>query len=115
MSNLHLEADDLPDLAGYQGSLYWRVRLANEHSGASAKISAKSSTKASAQSVGDWSLSRPLVVDMSEPSAIRNRAASQKPFQFQWQSGLFSLSGENGSAPNLIDVTGKHRSRLQRN
>ncbi|MEO7426103.1 MAG: LamG-like jellyroll fold domain-containing protein [Fibrobacteria bacterium] len=111
VSTLHIEAGDLPDLAGYEGALYWRVRLTHGHSGASAKISAQGSEPIP----GDWSLSRPLIMNMSETSAIGNHAFSLKPFHFQWQRGLFLLDREAGSAPVRIDPAGKQQLAPLRN
>jgi len=98
---LHLEAGNFTGLDGYQGALYWRVRLIHGHSGALAK--------ASATTTDDWSLSRPLVMDMSGATAIRDRAPAQKPFHFQWRPGLFLIGGGDRSAPVVIDAAGKRQ------
>jgi hypothetical protein len=98
---LQLAARDFAGLDGYQGVLYWRVRLAHRHSNALAKAAAADSE--------DWSLSRPLVMDMSDATAIRNPAHAQKAFHFRWQPGRFLIRGEDGSAPLIIDAAGKRQ------
>ena len=105
--SLHLDAANLPGLEGYQGALYWRVRLVHPKRGALAK--------SAANTPGDWSLARPLIVDMSGTSAIRARDKSLKHVLIQAHEGLFVADNASASAPALFNLAGKRQSaRFQR-
>jgi hypothetical protein len=106
-TTLHLEAKDLSGLAGYKGTLYWRVRL----------IHAKQAglAKSAAAIPNEWSLSRPLVLDMSDAGTIRINQPSLKPVLIQAQTGLFIAGNETSSPPVLFNLAGKRQStRFQR-
>ncbi len=107
VTTLHLEAKDLSGLAGYQGEIYWRVRLIPAKHGALAKSSAGVAT--------EWSLSRPLVMDMSDVSAIRVIKTSLKPVLVQAHQGLFVPGSATSSEPILWSLSGKRQPvRFQR-
>lgn len=82
----------LASLAGYQGPIYWRVRLI--HSGGSNALAKSAAT------VPEWSPSRPIVLDLS-PSAMVSRRA---PRLVRSEPGLL-LRG-NGE-PALFNLSGK--------
>jgi Concanavalin A-like lectin/glucanases superfamily len=97
-----LDLGDFPSLAGYQGSVYWRVRLI--HPGgtpALAKRSAVAAAPASADAPApEWSLSRPIVLEASATS-IRPGPA---PRLLRAERGML-LAGRG--EPALYDLSGQ--------
>lgn len=86
---------DLAALAGYQGPLYWRVRLIPAGAG-----NALAKTAAGADAGPEWSPSRPMVLDLSGTTALARPA----PRLVRAEKGLVV----NGTAePALFDLAGK--------
>jgi len=97
--NAQLVADKLADLAGYKGVIYWRGRILHAKVQAIAKVAASSEE--------DWSLPRPLVVDMSgDVLAIR---PSLKAVLVQGRAGTFVPSSADSPEPSLFDFAGKRQ------
>jgi hypothetical protein len=87
-----LGPDELGDLAGYVGPLYWRVRLL--------PAGGKTALAKASASQSDWSLARPLVLDPGAASA-RPRSA---PRLVRAEKGLvFQASRE----PQVFDLAGR--------
>lgn len=91
-----LNEADLSPLAGYQGEIFWRVRL---------KPKAGALAKSSAAAEAAWSPSRPMVVDLSGVTA--GLRAGKAPRLIRAEAGLF-LAGASGAEPALYDLSG-HR------
>jgi hypothetical protein len=98
-ANAELAIEKLADLAGYKGVIFWRGRILHAKDMAMAKTTAVSKE--------EWSLSRPLVVDMSgNPIAIRS---SMKAILIQGRSGTFIAASADSPEPSLYDLAGKHQ------
>ncbi|MBW8889157.1 MAG: LamG domain-containing protein [Fibrobacteres bacterium] len=107
VTSLHLDPDSIPALADYHGALYWRVRLIHAKPAALAK--------ASASTPDEWSLSRPLVLDMPAVGLMRPRAPSLRPVLFRSGSGFFVAGTASSAAPVLFNLAGKRQaSRFHR-
>jgi len=81
----------LAPLAGYQGPLYWRVRLLPSGGG--------NALAKSAAAAPEWSPSRPIVLDLSHATVLPRPA----PRLVRAQRGLILRGGE----PALFDLSGK--------
>ncbi len=107
VTTLHLEANDLASLVGYQGEIYWRARLIHAKHGALAKSSAVLAS--------EWSLSRPLALDMSGVSGIRTMQQIRQSVLVQIQQGLFVAGSAASPEPVLLNLSGKRQlARFQR-
>lgn len=101
-----LDLGDFAALAGYQGPVYWRVRLI--HPGpvhalaksAAAQSAAKTAMETSAEVASDWSPSRPVVLELSATTGLAGRA----PRLVRAERGML-LPGP--IEPALYDLSGK--------
>jgi hypothetical protein len=90
-----LDIGDFASLAGYQGPVYWRVRLI--HPAAEHALAKAAATAAPAP---EWSLSRPIVLEPSATSVLPGRG----PRLVRAQVGLLL---EGSAEPALYDLSGK--------
>lgn len=88
-----LAAADLGALAGYEGAIYWRVRLVR--AGAHSALA-----KASASDAGEWSLARPMVLG---PEAVPVRRLAAPRLQRAEKGSLFRGARE----PQVFDLSGR--------
>jgi hypothetical protein len=96
-ANAELAAEKLADLVGYKGVIFWLGRILHAKDMAMAKTTAASEE--------EWSLSRPLVVDMSgDPIAIRSPS---KAILIPGRAGTFIAASADSPEPSLYDLAGK--------
>jgi hypothetical protein len=96
--SFELGPDDLGALAGYTGSIYWRVRLIPAATQALAKRAL--AKESSAEARPEWSLARPLLLDLAAPSS----SLRSQPRLVKAQAGLI-LPGPG--EPALFDLSGR--------
>ena len=110
-----LEPEDLAKIGTYKGQIYWRVRLVHRKAAALAKSSAvattaSAATTASVAVTGEWSPSRPMILNLSVPTSLADRSMRSRPVLLQGRSDLFVSDDGTGSRPYLFDLAGNRQS-----
>jgi hypothetical protein len=103
-----LQPSDLAKIGTYKGQIFWRVRLVRSKAVALAKSSV--APTASLAETGEWSPSRPMILDLTAPTSLAGRASGSRPILVQSGSGLFVADDGSGSRPFLYDLAGHRQS-----
>ncbi len=102
---VNLEGLDLAKFSNFQGQIYWRARLKSN-----GQRALKKTVAMTPMLPGDWSLSRPMILDLSQSTGIGRSEKKIKSATSKKKHGLFRKGRGGSSSSMLVDLSGKKHS-----